>query len=47
MRRAPNCFCGEDLEGDDQEEPLNWANACTQRQHSEMQLTDEQVRKMV
>ena len=47
MRRALNCFCGEYLEGDDQEELLNWAKAHAQRQHSEVQLTDEQVRKMV
>jgi len=42
-----NCFCGEYLEGDDQEELHNWTKAHMERQHSEIQLTDEQVRKMV
>jgi hypothetical protein len=47
MRRALNCFCGEYLEGDDQEELLNWAKAHVARRHSDIQLTDEQVRKIV
>jgi len=47
MRRALDCFCGQYLEGDDEEELLNWAKAHAERQHSDMQLTEEQVRKMV
>jgi len=47
MRRALNCFCGEYLEGDDQEELHNWTKAHVQRQHSDLELTDEQVHKMV
>jgi predicted small metal-binding protein len=47
MRQALDCFCGEYLEGDDQEELLNWTKAHVERRHSDMQLTDEQVRKMV
>lgn len=47
MKRALDCFCGEYLEGDNDEELLNWTRAHVQRQHSDMELTDEQVRKIV
>ncbi len=47
MRRALDCFCGEYLEGDDEKELLNWTQAHVERQHPDMQLTEEQVRKMV
>ncbi len=47
MKRALDCFCGEYLEGDDNEELLNWARAHVERQHPDMQLTDEQIRQMV
>jgi predicted small metal-binding protein len=47
MKRALNCFCGVYLEGDDDEELLNWARAHVQRRHSDMELTDEQVRQIV
>jgi predicted small metal-binding protein len=47
MKRALDCFCGEYLEGDNDEELLNWARAHVQRQHSDMELTDEQVQGIV
>ncbi len=47
MKRALDCFCGEYLEGDNDEEPLNWTKAHLERQHPDMQLTDEQVRQIV
>jgi predicted small metal-binding protein len=47
MKRALNCFCGEYLEGDNDEELLNWTKAHIERQHPDMQLTDEQVRQIV
>ncbi len=47
MKRALDCFCGEYLEGDNDEELLNWARAHAQRQHSDMELTDEQVQGIV
>jgi hypothetical protein len=47
MKRALDCFCGVYLEGDDDEELLNWARAHVQRRHSDMELTDEQVRQIV
>ncbi len=47
MKRAFDCFCGEYLEGDDDEELINWTRAHVSRQHSDIGLTDEQVRAMV
>ena len=47
MKRALDCFCGEYLEGDNDEELLNWTKAHIERQHPNMQLTDEQVRQIV
>ncbi len=47
MKRALDCFCGEYLEGDDNEELLNWAQVHVERQHPDMQLTDEQIHQMV
>ena len=47
VKRAIDCFCGEYLEGDDDEELLNWTRAHVSRKHSDMELTDEQIRKMV
>jgi predicted small metal-binding protein len=47
MKRALDCFCGTYLEGDDDEELLNWAQAHVQRHHSDMELTDDQIRQMV
>jgi predicted small metal-binding protein len=47
MKRALNCFCGAYLEGDNDEELLNWIRAHLQRKHPDMQLTDEQIRQMV
>ena len=47
MKRALDCFCGVYLEGDNDEELLNWTRAHVSRKHSDMGLTDEQVRKMV
>jgi hypothetical protein len=41
MKRALDCFCGEYLEGDNDEELLNWTRAHVQRKHSDMDLTDE------
>ena len=35
------------LEGDNDEELLNWTRAHVSRKHSDMELTDEQIRKMV
>ena len=46
MKRALDCFCGEYLEGDNDEELLNWTRAHMQRKHSDIELTDEQVRKI-
>jgi len=47
MKRALDCFCGEYVEGDNDEELLNWTKAHIGRQHPDMQLTDEQVRQIV
>lgn len=47
MKRALNCFCGQYLEGDNDEELLNWTRAHASRKHSDVGLTDEQVRKIV
>ncbi len=47
MKRALECFCGEYLEGDNDEELLNWTKAHIERQHPDMQLTDGQVRQIV
>ena len=47
MKRALDCFGGEYLEGDNDEELLNWARAHVQRQHSNMELTDEQIQGIV
>ena len=47
MKRALDCFCGQYLEGDNDEELLNWTRAHVSRKHSDMDLTDEQVSKMV
>jgi predicted small metal-binding protein len=47
MRQALDCFCGQYLEGDDEKELLNWTRAHVERQHQDMQLTEEQVRQMV
>jgi hypothetical protein len=33
MKRALDCFCGEYLEGDNDEELLNWTRAHVQRKH--------------
>src|SRR5215217_2871719 len=45
MKRALDCFCGEYLEGDNDEELLNWTRAHVQRKHSDMDLTDEQLNR--
>ncbi len=47
MKRALDCFCGEYLEGDNDEELLNWTRAHVQRKHSDMDLTDEQIQQVV
>ena len=47
MKRALGCFCGVYLEGDNDEELLNWTRAHVSRKHSDMGLTDEQIREMV
>jgi hypothetical protein len=47
MKRALDCFCGEYLEGDNDEELLNWTRAHVQRKHSDMDLTDEQIEQVV
>jgi predicted small metal-binding protein len=47
MKRALDCFCGEYLEGDNDEELLNWTRAHVQRKHSDMDLTDEQIEQIV
>ncbi len=47
MKRALDCFCGEYLEGDNDEELLNWARAHVQRRHADVDLTDEQVQRIV
>ena len=47
MKRALDCFCGEYLEGDNDEELLNWTRAHVQRKHSDMDLTDEQIQQIV
>jgi hypothetical protein len=47
LKRALNCFCGVYLEGDNDEELLNWTRGHVSRKHSDMKLTDEQVRMMV
>ena len=46
MKRALDCFCGEYLEGDNDEELLNWTRAHVQRKHSDMDLTDEQIEQV-
>jgi predicted small metal-binding protein len=35
------------LEGDDDEELLNWARAHVSRNHSDVELTDEQIQHIV
>ena len=47
MKRALDCFCGEYLEGDNDEELLNWTRAHVQRKHSDMDFTDEQIQQVV
>jgi predicted small metal-binding protein len=47
MKRALECFCGQYLEGDDDEELLNWTRAHVERQHQDINLTDEQIQKIV
>ena len=47
MKRALDCFCGEYLEGDNDEELLNWTRAHVQRKHSNMNFTDEQIEQIV
>jgi hypothetical protein len=47
VKRALDCFCGEYLEGDDDEELLNWTLAHVSRNHSAVGLTDEQVQQIV
>jgi len=47
MKLALDCFCGEYLEGDDEEELLNSTRAHVERSHSEVQLADEQVQQIV
>ena len=47
MKRALDCFCGEYLEGDNDEELLNWTRAHVQRKHSDMDFTDEQIQQIV
>ena len=47
MKRALDCFCGQYLEGDDDEELLNWTRAHVERNHPDMQLTDEQIHQML
>ncbi len=47
MKRALECFCGQYLEGDDDEELLNWTRAHVERQHQDINLTDAQIQKIV
>ncbi len=47
MKRALDCFCGEYLEGDDNEELLNWTRAHVSRKHSGIELSGEQVQQIV
>jgi len=35
------------LEGDDEEQLLNWTKAHVEKVHPDMQLTEEQIRQMV
>ena len=46
-RPALDCFCGVPLKGDDEKQRLNWTKAHVEKVHSDMQLTDEQIRQMV
>ncbi len=47
VKRALDCFCGEYLEGDDDEELLNWTRAHVSREHSDVKLADEQIQQIV
>ena len=47
MKRALDCFCGQYLEGDNDEELLNWTRAHVSRKHSDMELADEQIQQIV
>jgi predicted small metal-binding protein len=46
-RPAMDCFCGVHLEGDDEEQLLNWTKAHMEKVHPQMQLTEEQIHQMV
>ena len=45
--RAPDCECGRHLEANDDEELYGQAREHVDRDHPEMQLSDEQVRGIV
>ena len=47
MKRALDCFCGQYLEGDNDEELLNWTRAHVSRKHSDMGLAEEQIQQIV
>jgi hypothetical protein len=47
MKRALDCFCGVYLEGDNDEELLNWTRAHVSRKHSDVGLADEQIQQIV
>ena len=46
-KRALDCFCGQYLEGDNDEELLNWTRAHVSRNHSDVGLADEQIQQIV
>ena len=47
MKRALDCFCGQYLEADNDEELLNWTRAHVSRNHSDVGLADEQIQQIV
>ena len=47
MKRALDCFCGQYLEGDNDEELLNWTRAHVSRNHSGVGLGEEQIQQIV
>jgi hypothetical protein len=47
VKRALDCFCGQYLEGDNDEELLNWTRAHVSRNHSDVGLADEQIQQIV
>ena len=47
VKRALDCFCGQYLEGDNDEELLNWTRAHVSRAHSSVGLAEEQIQQIV